>query len=415
MISIFTHRKMLWAVAVLFLATLYIVNSSAKVDAAIAFVQSQSATVNNSTTRTVSLPAVATGGNLIVVVCGAGATSTLSMGTAGYSVAAPSAGTTVSQAIFYKVAVGGEQTVQCNSSVSTRMGAHVYEYSGLQQISPLDGTATANAATGTAVSTGSFTATTASSLVFGAYIAAGGTGYTVTTVGATERSDFRNTIHYGSADRFVTAIGSYSIAATNTASGAWRGQLAVFKGLIGTLAADIVDAGGVPVANPSVSFPNKSFDLGCNPNVTILGISSEKIRITNTTASPAWTLSIGATAGATALWDGGGQNRYDFNDPSIDGCTDGGDADTVAGKLIVDPSVGAIAAQGGCNATGLSLGAETSFAEGTQNSVTLISANGSAQTGCSWDVTGISLRQIIPAEQTEATYSLGLTLTLMAL
>lgn len=415
MISRVTHRNLSWAVAVLLVMSLWLTIYPVRVEAIGVFVQSQTATANNVTSRTVALPAVALAGNLIVVVCAAGSTSTLTMGTAGYSVAAPSAGTTVSQAIFYKIAVGGEQTVQCNSSVSARMGAHIYEYDGVVQASPYDGAATASAATGTAVSTGTYATTTANSLVFGAYVAGGGTGFTVTTSGATERQDFRATTHYGSADRFVTASGSYSIDATNTASGAWRGQLAVFKLMPTQLGHDIVNGSGVSVASPSVVLPVKSFGFTCQTATGTLGVASEKLRVTNTTSSPAWQLSIAPTAGPTASWSNGSTN-YDVNDPTTAGCSDGGDADAFKGQLSINPSVSTITpVLTGCTTTNLTKGASSAYNQGTVDSIVLLTANTSAQINCEWDLTGVALSQTIPAEQASGSYTMGLTVTLIAI
>ncbi|MFZ1249597.1 MAG: hypothetical protein WAQ24_04750 [Candidatus Saccharimonadales bacterium] len=378
------------------------------------YVQSATATGNAVKTLNVALTSPARVGNLIIVVCAAGATSTMSMGTTGYLVAAPSAGTTVSQAIFYKVAVGGETTVTCNSTVATRLGAHIYEYNGTLSSAPFDGTATASSTIGTALTSGSFTPTTTNSLVFAGFVAAGGTGFTPTTAGATERTDFRATRHYGGTDIMATTGGAKAIAVTNTASGAWRGQLAVFKLKQPLLSADIVNASGVSVAAPALSFSATTFGFNCQTVAATLGVTTEQLSVSNTTATPGWALSIAATSGAAATWSDGGTNKYDYNDATTAGCADGTDADTFAGQMTINPSVATITPAAGCTATGVAKGAQTAFIEGTTNAITIATASATAPINCRWNITGLALSQTIPAEQVNATYSLGLTLTIIA-
>ncbi len=373
-------------------------------------------TTSNSNSQAATLPAAATAGNLLVIVCSVGASSTVSV--AGYSTAAASVSGTVSQGIFYKIATGGETTATCNSSLRTRngIGAHMYEYSGMNTLSTLDTNATTSG-TGTALSSGSATPTSSSSLVFTAFTTIGGTSFSGITAGYTKRADTLNTIHLGEAERFTTLTTAQSVAATNTVSAAWRGQIAIFKVAVGVKTADIVDNLGASVPSPSVSFPAAISDLGCNVNGATLGTSTQKIRVSNTTPSPTWSITIAATAGSTAYWDGGNPvTRYDFNDSTLDGCTDGGDADSLAGKLFINPSAATITPiGGGCTTTGLTLNSLTGFSEGTQDSITIITAGTGAQTGCTWDITDITLVQNIPAEQRTGTYSFSLTLTLLAM
>lgn len=166
----------------------------------------------------------------------------------------------------------------------------------------------------------------------------------------------------------------------------------------GSLSVDVVDSGGTSIASPSVSFSSKMFDWTTQSSTATLGISAQKIRVTNSTATATWTLSIAAQSGNTALWTNGG-NTYDFNGTAS------------AGRLQINGSVGTITPQGGCVATGISKGVATYFAQGTQDSITLLSASGSAQTGCYWDLTGVGMSQDIPASQATGTYTLNLTLT----
>lgn len=183
----------------------------------------------------------------------------------------------------------------------------------------------------------------------------------------------------------------------------------------GSLSADIVDASGVTVASPSVSLSSIAASGTCQTTTGTLGVSSQKIRVSNTTATPGWSLSIAATAGATGSWSSGAAN-YDFNDASGSpaGCGDGADADSFAGQLSVDPSGGTIAPQSGCTTTGLTKGSSSAFNQGATDNVSLLNASASTGTNCYWDFTGVSLSQKVPDLQPTGTYSLPMTVTVVA-
>jgi len=180
----------------------------------------------------------------------------------------------------------------------------------------------------------------------------------------------------------------------------------------GSLTADIVDAGGTLVGSPTVAMTATPLGFGCQSSTGTLGISSQKIRVTNTTGNAPWTLSIAGSA-TTALWTQGG-STFDFNDATSAGCSDGGDTDTKAGQMRPNPAGATITPQNGCSNTGLSLGGGGGFSEGSIDSVTLLSANGSAPTNCYWDLTGVALTQTIPAEQNSLTYSMNYVITIVA-
>ncbi|MBA2279148.1 hypothetical protein H0V99_01770 [Candidatus Saccharibacteria bacterium] len=388
-------------------------------NAAVALVQTHNNATTSGTTVTATFTS-ATANNLLVVVCGARDSATLSITTpaSGYSTAINEAGTP-SQAIFYKVAGGGETTTTCTSSVTTRMGIHIYEYSGLVTSSVLDATGSSTG-TSTSPATGNVTTTTANSLLIAGLVVDVDTTYSTWTNSFTERNDFANVgaialrSTYGGADRIVTSTGTYSTSAT-TASGAWRGQIAAFKAFNPVLSVDIVNSSGASVTSPSVSMTTATFSFNCLTSTGTLGISSEKIRVTNYTTTATWTLSIAATSGATSNWTTG-TNTYDFNDGggAPAGCGDGGDTDTIAGQLTVNPSVSTLTPISPCTSTGVTKGSSTAYVEGTTNSVTLLTGGATAGTNCTWDLTGVGLSQRIPPEQVNGTYSLSLTLTIVA-
>ena len=200
-----------------------------------------------------------------------------------------------------------------------------------------------------------------------------------------------------------------------TASTTWRGQIVAFNALASSLTVDIVNAGGATVASPSVGMTSTTTGFNCGATTGTLGVSAERIRVQNTTATPTWTVTIAATTGATARWSTG-TLFYDFNDGSgaPAGCADGGDTDTLKGQLSVSPAASTLAAQSGCTTTGLTRGSNSAFAEGTTNSITLLSAGSTAGVNCYWDLTAISLSQQVPAEQPIGTYAINMTLTVTA-
>lgn len=203
---------------------------------------------------------------------------------------------------------------------------------------------------------------------------------------------------------------------TNTSAGtyryaAWRVPSA------GVLSFDIVDSGGSSVSSPSYAMSDHTFSFSCTDKTGTLGTNTQRLRVTNTTTTPGWALSIAATNGTTSLWQNGGNTeQFDYNDNTgtPTGCGDGADGDSKSGQLTFNPTVGSNSPEAGCSAANIGLGSQASFVEGSVNSVTLASATSSAQTDCYWDLTNISSSQAIPSEQATSTYTLNLTLTIIA-
>ncbi|KKQ50966.1 MAG: hypothetical protein US70_C0026G0002 [Parcubacteria group bacterium GW2011_GWD2_38_11] len=177
----------------------------------------------------------------------------------------------------------------------------------------------------------------------------------------------------------------------------------------GTKSVDIVDAGGITVASPAVSFGNLSFSFDTQDGSGTLGTASQAIRTYNPTSGATWSVSIAASAPG-ALWTSGG-NTYDFNDTA--GYTDGVDADTKGGQMTIDPSAGTIAGVSGCLTSNISKGTSTSFVETSVNSIGLMTAAAGAPTYCRWDLTGINLTNKVPASQPSGSYALTLVLTVV--
>ncbi len=184
---------------------------------------------------------------------------------------------------------------------------------------------------------------------------------------------------------------------------------------VGSLDIGIVDGSGNPVASPTAAFNATLAHTLCQTAPAIFGTSSQRLRVTNNLVTNGWTVSIAPTDGPGALWTSG-SDTYDFNDPSGSppGCADGADADTRGGRLGINPSSATITPASGCSTTGITKGSATAFQEGVIDSIQLLNASSSSQRFCWWDITGIALEQVIPPIQPSGTYSLNLTVTILA-
>lgn len=382
-------------------------------------VRKNSGTAAGATTVSVAFTAGPAANDLLVAICGASTATTITA-PSGFSVAKNEA-TAPSQGIFYKIATGSEGTtaLSCGGgTTSTRWGMQIYEYSHMATTSPLDAVNTASSSgTGTTANSGSVTTTQGDDLLIAGITSATSTalsGWTNSFVSEASMTIGSGTkMAYGGADHIVAATGTYSTVAT-VGNAAWRGQIAAFKEQTPlALSADIVDGSGVTVASPSIAMSSSSRSFSCQTVTGTLGASTQKIRVNNTTGNPAWTLSIAATSGTTGSWSAG-TPKYDFNDTAGSGCTDGADADTLAGDLTINPAAGSITPQTGCTSTGVTLGASAAFNQGTVDAITLATGSTSAAINCYWDFTGFSLSQTVPATQVAGAYSLGMTLTITA-
>lgn len=170
----------------------------------------------------------------------------------------------------------------------------------------------------------------------------------------------------------------------------------------GTLSVDIVDAGGTTVGSPSVAFSAASFSFSGQTSTGTLGVAGQKIRVSNARSAPAtsWNLAIAATSGPTTTWSAG-TPTMDFNDTAANG------------RLTVDASGGTITPTNSYTSTGLTKGSSSSFIQGSNDSVTILSASTSADQPGRWDFTGVAMTQDIPATQTPGTYTLNMTLSFL--
>lgn len=190
----------------------------------------------------------------------------------------------------------------------------------------------------------------------------------------------------------------------------------------GVLSTDILDAVRAVLASPSVTMSSKAFSFDCqtggNASSGTIGTNTERLYVSNpSAANNGWSLTIAATGGAASTWANGGATRkIDFNDATTGGCSDGVDTDTSSGQMTINPSVGTLTTDcASCTATGVTKGASASFAEGTLNSLTLLSAAAASDDVWRGYLTGASISQVIPGETPADAYTVNLTLTATAL
>jgi hypothetical protein len=190
----------------------------------------------------------------------------------------------------------------------------------------------------------------------------------------------------------------------------------------GTLTTDILDENRTPVSSPLVTLSAKNFSFDCYTSATgpagTLGSNTQRLYVINgSAANNGWSLTIGATGGATSLWSDG-SNNLDFNDSAggSAGCADGGDADTRGGQLNVDPSVSTLTSDCNlCSNTGITKGSSSAFVQSVTDSITILNAAAGSDDVWRGYVTGVSMAQTLPGEQPAGTYTLNLTLTVTAL
>lgn len=187
----------------------------------------------------------------------------------------------------------------------------------------------------------------------------------------------------------------------------------------GSLTCNIITAAAATVESPGVTMSTAAYsNTAVATSTGTLGADDQRLGITNPTTTAAWSLTLGATSGATTTWSSGSAT-FDFND-GASGADNNGvtDDDTVGGQLTVDPSGGSITGTGPegdtSSTANITLGSSTAFAEGTStaNSVTIATATSSAAKPGQWYIKTISLSQIVPKRTAAGTYTLGMTLTL---
>lgn len=180
----------------------------------------------------------------------------------------------------------------------------------------------------------------------------------------------------------------------------------------GTLTTSILSETGQSVAAPSVPFSTVATSATCQTDGStgVLGTNAQRLYVDNPGAAAAgWSLSIAATDGSSAEWEGSGANAYAFNDPADGGCD--------AGQLTIDPSAATIDLDcaSTCTNTGVSVGSTHPFVAGTDDAATLVSAGASSDDVWRGYLTDVEAVQTIPASQVPDDYSIDMTITAVAL
>ena len=186
-----------------------------------------------------------------------------------------------------------------------------------------------------------------------------------------------------------------------------------FKTADGSLDIRFADAADATLTNPTTVF--SAAMTGKTASTTTAKLSnnsSQQLEVANSLSTTGWSVSLAATGGPTAKWtQTGGAANYAFNSTNVD-----------QGQLSVDLSSSAFTASGStplgqaCTTAGLSYGVGGAFVAGTAsaNAITLVTASSSSGLTCLFKLQNITLKQTIPAYQKPGTYTLPVTVTVVA-
>ena len=190
-------------------------------------------------------------------------------------------------------------------------------------------------------------------------------------------------------------------------------QYPEFKTAVGSLDIRFADAADATLTNPTTVFSaTMTGRTASTTTAKLSNNSSQQLEVANSLSTTGWSVSLAATGGPTAKWiQTGGAANYAFNSTNAD-----------QGQLSVDLSSSAFTASGStplgqaCTTAGLSYGAGGAFVAGTAsaNSVTLATASSGSGLTCLFKLQNITFKQTIPAYQKPGTYTLPVTVTVVA-
>ena len=186
-----------------------------------------------------------------------------------------------------------------------------------------------------------------------------------------------------------------------------------FKTADGSLGIRFANAANATLANPTTGFSAATTSRAASTTTAKLSNnSSQQIEIANSSSTTGWSVSLAAAGGSTAKWtQNGGAANYAFNNSNAN-----------QGQLSVDLSSSVFTASGSTplgqawTTAGLSYGIGGAFVASTAsaNSVTLATASSGSGLTCLFKLQDISLKQTIPAYQKPGTYTLPVTVTVVA-
>ena len=190
-------------------------------------------------------------------------------------------------------------------------------------------------------------------------------------------------------------------------------QYPEFKTAGGSLDIRFADAASTVLTNPTTAFSAATTTrTASNTTARLSNDSSQQLEVANSLSTTGWSVSLAAAGGSAAKWThSDGMTYYGFNS-----------TDSSQGQLSVDLSSSAFTASGStplgqaCTTAGLSYGAGGAFVAGTAsaNAITLATASSSSGLTCLFKLQDISLKQTIPAYQKPGTYTLPVTVTVVA-
>jgi len=187
---------------------------------------------------------------------------------------------------------------------------------------------------------------------------------------------------------------------------------------------DLVPAPEVPFVPVTTQFVDQATDgtLGIMAGDTDPPFSvgtpstTQQILLSNPTDTEAWTVTLAATDGPTAEWSDG-TNSMDFNGLAANSegrlSLSPQDAGVVIAKVNYDASNGQIdSVDSSAGAiTGVTAGSDATFLEGTVNSITVFTADNSADDYASYVLREVPMSQNIPMQQEAGDYVLNMVLT----
>ena len=186
-----------------------------------------------------------------------------------------------------------------------------------------------------------------------------------------------------------------------------------FKTAGGSLDIRFADAASTVLTNPTTVFSAATTTrTASNTTARLSNDSSQQLEVANSLSTTGWSVSLAVAGGSTAKWtQAGDAANYAFNSTNTD-----------QGQLSVDLSSSVFTASGStplgqaCTTAGLSYGAGGAFVAGTAsaNAITLATASNSSGLTCLFKLQDISLKQTIPAYQKPGTYTLPVTVTVVA-
>ena len=186
-----------------------------------------------------------------------------------------------------------------------------------------------------------------------------------------------------------------------------------FKTADGSLDIRFADATNATLTNPTTVFSvAMTSKTASTKTAKLSNNSSQQLEVANSLSTTGWSVSLAATGGSTAKWtQAGGTASYGFNNSNAN-----------QGQLLVDLSSSAFTASGStplgqaCTTAGLSYGAGGAFVAGTAsaNAITLATASSGSGLTCLFKLQNITLKQTIPAYQKPGTYTLPVTVTVVA-